>query len=85
MLNLCLLLAIIGTLISVFPAVEFGPLYYRELERQKIEGLRQNYGNFEASTNITEIMRSQIRWWIENIESSCKLINHKKPDNCVVY
>ena len=73
------LASLIGTLISVFPAVEFGPLYYRELERQKIEGLRQNYGNFEASTNITEMMRSQIRWWIENIESSCKLINHKKP------
>ena len=80
--NICslrLLASLIGTLVSVFPAVEYGPLYYRTLEHQKIEGLHTNYGNFESIVNINSEMKFQIRWWIENIKCQCKLINHGNP------
>jgi hypothetical protein len=31
---------VIGILVSVFPAVEYGPLHYRNLELQKIDQLK---------------------------------------------
>ncbi len=41
---------IIGTLVALFPGVEFGPLYYRELEKCKSTALKLNKGNFEAKS-----------------------------------
>ena len=39
---------VLGTLISNFPGVEYGPLHYRCLEVDKIQALRANHGNFNA-------------------------------------
>ena len=42
---------VIGLMVSSFPAGERGPLHYRSLDIEKIEGLRQTKGNF-SSENI---------------------------------
>ena len=39
---------VIGLLVSSFPGVEHGPLYYRNLVNEKISALRASRGNFEA-------------------------------------
>ena len=39
-----------GLLVASFPAVEYGQLYYRALEMEKIEALKLNKGNFETGT-----------------------------------
>lgn len=36
----------IGTLVSSFPGVEFGPLHYRHIEADKELNLNLNEGNF---------------------------------------
>ena len=37
---------VIGLLVSSFPGVLYGPLFYRHLEHDKIMALRQNKGNY---------------------------------------
>ena len=39
---------VIGLMVSSAPAVELCMLFYRTLENEKIDGLTQNYGNFDA-------------------------------------
>ena len=39
---------VIGLIISTFPAVMYGPLYFRVTEGEKAHALKQNKGNFDA-------------------------------------
>ena len=57
---------IIGTLVSSFPAVKFGPLYYRSLEKVKVGALKQNNGNFEANCTISKLAHNELLWWKNN-------------------
>ena len=57
----------IGLMVASFPGVMYGPLYYRQLEIEKVAALKQNQGDFEASMILSDIARSDLRWWIENI------------------
>ena len=45
---------IIGYLISSFPGVKFGALYYRYLEMDKIKALKQSKGNFDALMSVSK-------------------------------
>ena len=45
---------VIGLLVSSLPAVQFGALYYRRLEINKITALRQNQGDYDAVMNLSE-------------------------------
>ena len=49
---------VIGTLVSVFPAVEYGPLHYRNLELQKIDQLKNCKGNYNLKMRITNSMKT---------------------------
>ena len=72
----------IGLMVASFPGVMYGPLYYRQLEIEKVVALKQNQGNFEASMILSDMARSDLHWWIENItdasntavRSNCQLI-----------
>ena len=44
---------VIGLLVSSLPAVQFGDLYYRRLEINKITSLRQNRGDYDAVMNLS--------------------------------
>ena len=71
---------IIGLLVSTFSAVEFGPLYYRELESEKIKALRLSCGNFEAVMAVTRAMKEELSWWIDNLPNQRRHISHGNPD-----
>ena len=45
--------SLIGKLIAVLPRIEFGRLYYRRLERDKIKALALNNGDFHASISLS--------------------------------
>ena len=51
---------LIGNLVATFETVPLGPLYYRSLEVDKINVLKQHNGDFDA--------HSQNLWWINNIK-----------------
>lgn len=74
---------IVGKLVSCFDGVQYGPLHYRVLERAKIQALRQSAGNYEAVVKISQPMRSELQWWIDNIEQSYNVICRPIPDSVI--
>ena len=70
---------VIGLIVSSFSAVEYGQLHYRDLEHNKSEALKHHCGNFEASMNITEAMRVELTWWIENLNKQIRHVSHGNP------
>jgi hypothetical protein len=45
--------SLIGSLVSSFPGVEFGPLHYRHIEADKDYSLRMHQGNFDAEMSLS--------------------------------
>ena len=70
---------IIGKLVSSFPGVEFGKLYYRQLEIEKNIALKANKGNYDASLSFTSRAQPELRWWIENVDHSFNPVSHGNP------
>ena len=70
---------IIGKLVSSFPGVEFGKLYYRQLEIEKNIALKANMGNYDASLSLTSRAQSELRWWVENVDHSFNPVSHGYP------
>ena len=71
---------VIGKIISTFPAVQYGPLFYRTLERGKIHALRLNKGHFNRKMMLSAESKSELQWWIDNVTSSFAPIRRGKPD-----
>ena len=71
---------VIGLMVSSFPAVQFGELYYRALERNKILALQESRGNYDAPMYLSNESRSEIAWWVNNVDSSFKPIFQGDPD-----
>ena len=70
----------IGIIVSNFPGVEFGPLFYRGLERDKICALKQSKGNFSSKLQLSSAAIAELNWWRENIESATNHVTHGNPD-----
>ena len=46
---------VIGLIVSSLPATDYGALYCKQLELNKIKALRSsNFGNFDALMNLSE-------------------------------
>lgn len=71
---------VIGQLVAAFPAVRWGPLFYRQLEKNKSDSLKRSRGNFDATTSMTEAARHELDWWIDNIDQSCQPLEVPDPD-----
>ena len=55
--------SVIGSIISYLPAIQYGQLFYREIEKEKIVALKQSQGNFEATMALSNTARDQLLWW----------------------
>ena len=60
----------IGLLVSSFPDVLHGPLFYRHLEHDKTMGLSQNKGNYQARIKLSQESLEELQWWCNNIETA---------------
>ncbi|XP_028393196.1 uncharacterized protein LOC114517607 [Dendronephthya gigantea] len=65
---------VIGHMVSSFPAVKYGPLYYRNLEKDKTVALAKHKGNFEAPMTISKKAKTELNWWLKNLQGSFKNI-----------
>ena len=74
----------LGTLVSSFPGVEFGPLHYRHIEVDKEANLKLNRGNFDSFMTLSHDSLEEIHWWSANILTASRRIFHNSPD-VVVY
>ena len=62
------LASFIRLIINVFYAVKEAPLFYRNMERNQILGLKPNCC-YDNMVYLTECSRDEILWWINNIKS----------------
>ena len=71
--------SIIGKITSSFPGVQFGPLHYRDLERNKCEMLRLNKGNYDSNMRVSQEGLKELFWWRDNIMNSFANIRRNNP------
>nr|XP_012232431.1 PREDICTED: uncharacterized protein LOC105678035 [Linepithema humile] len=57
------LASFIGSLISVCPAVQYGMLHTKILERVKFLALTSAGGDFEAQMSLPSLIREDLHWW----------------------
>ena len=71
---------VIGLLVPSLPAVRYGELYYRKLEVNKSNALRKNHGDFVAEMTLSEESKSELLWWISNVNHAQRPLVLQKPD-----
>ena len=75
---------VLGLMISTFSAVEFAPLHYRSIEREKIISLQNSYGDYDATMKVSSSMKKELQWWIENLTDQKRTIDHGNPDILII-
>ena len=70
----------IGILVSSLPAVEYGSLFYKYLEMDKIHSLAKACGNFDANMRLSTESLSEVNWWLTNIMISKNRIRTPPTD-----
>lgn len=61
---------LIGHLISVCTAVEYGWLYVKLLEREKFLSLGKSGGNYNKNMYISPQIKKELTWWLDNVNQS---------------
>ena len=79
-LSICEVTSLIGTLVSTFPGVEFGPLYYRHLEWDKDLALKSALGDFDVSMSLSADIINELKWWIILVPTAFRVIDHGCPN-----
>jgi hypothetical protein len=59
---------LVGNLVSTFPAMRYGRLYYRLIDNEKNAGLKVHKGNFQRKLTLSENSVRDLKWWQENVE-----------------
>ncbi|KAJ8018300.1 hypothetical protein HOLleu_43781 [Holothuria leucospilota] len=73
----------IGKLVASFSGVQYGPLHYCQLEREKIAALRSHRGHFDRPMTLSNAAKTELLWWIKNVDSSYREIS-KGPFSCCI-
>lgn len=71
---------VLGLIVSTFSAVQYGPLHYREIEREKIHALQLSMGDFNAIMPVTQSMKKELHWWINELPNQKREIDHGNAD-----
>lgn len=66
---------LIGLLVSACPAVKYGKLYTKSLEREKFLALQKNNQNYQAKMNLSQAVIEDLQWWKDSISSAYKEMN----------
>lgn len=59
---------VIGYLVAAQPGVWVAPLFFKRLEIAKNEALAVRKGDFDAELVVSEQVRSDLLWWIDNVK-----------------
>ena len=71
---------VIGLIVSSFPAEQHAQLHYRTLESEKIHALKVNAGNYEFTMTLSQMAKTELTWWIENIDMASRPIMFGNPE-----
>ena len=71
---------VIGKIVAAFPGVKWGPLHYKEMERQKTLAQKQNAGNSDAiCSSLSKEADRELDWWSNNCGASSYPLITEKP------
>ena len=70
---------LIGKLVSSFHGTAYGPLFHRDLEMAKTEALKLKRGNYDATMVLSDDTRTELQWWVDNLETATSLISNGHP------
>ena len=71
---------VIGMIVASFPAVKYGPLHYRQLEKEKIAALKSKKGDFDQTMQLSSTGCDELQWWCDNVDEACNDILQGEPD-----
>ena len=71
---------IVGSMVAAFAGVQFGPLYYRQLEIDRANALKMNRGNYETHMELSQRAKDDLLWWINNVADSSRPVSVGNPD-----
>ena len=57
---------LIGMMVTCFPGVEYGPLFHRQIDRNKTAVLKANLGDFDEKMTLFLTAFDDIKRWIDN-------------------
>ena len=79
--NIRKLASIVGSVISIFPAMPLGKLHYQALKKEKISLLKENYGNYESKIlSLIKHTIEDLKWWLGDIPNAENTTNTPQVD-----
>ncbi|KAL0861715.1 hypothetical protein ABMA27_009196 [Loxostege sticticalis] len=67
---------LLGVLTSACPAIAYGWMYTKLLEREKFLALRQSNDNYDGKMVIPDILNEELIWWEKHIMTATNLIRN---------
>jgi len=61
--------SVVGLMVSSFPGVRYGPLFYRTLENEKTDALKANKWDLEGHMHISEQSKNDLKWWLSHADN----------------
>ena len=61
--------SVVGLMVSSFPGVRYGPLFYRALENEKTDALKANGWELDDHMHISDLSRNDLKWWLDHVDS----------------
>ena len=74
-----LIARLLGLFTSSFIAVSYGPLHYRNIERDKTKALAKHKGDYDKHMSLSHNSKTEITWWIQNVMGASKPIFRPNP------
>ena len=71
---------LLGTMVASCQGSLWGPLHYRQLERNKITALRACCGDYDQSMTLSEEAVCDIAWWLSNEITTPVPLKQSEPD-----
>ena len=70
---------VLEKIVSSFPGVMYGTLYYRHIEYDKTCALRNNQWNFDRRMSLLANAKSELEWWIANVMTAENVMTRGQP------
>lgn len=70
----------IGQVVASFQGVMYGPLWYRQLEKNKLSGLKLGHGDYDSMVVLSEEAKIELKWWRDHILTAYNFIDTSHGD-----
>jgi len=70
---------VLGKIVSSFPGVMYGALYYRHIEHDKTCALRTNRWNFDSHMALSASCKCDLEWRTANVMTAKNVLTREQP------